>query len=778
MKKVIIFFLFSTLLSFSQNKKVVNIGILSDTQTSDTQILLEQLKSEIRGVVGQDATINFNNLFDNSFDLSLAKKNYASLLDNNTDIILSFGVINNLMLHNEKAYPKPTIVFGSVNNDFMNLSEGVRKSGIHNLSYVIAPLSYKNDLEVFKSLYDYKTIGIIIEDYIINELPVKNLFDTYFSDKESTYKFIPLSNNTKSISTFLTDVDAVYFAGGNYLKEEQTILINEINERKLPSFNAFGIKNVEKGVLATNHSELNINQFFRRIALNIESIISGTNASELPLYVSYNKKLTINHSTATQIDFPLRYSLIAIADFIGNPEKVDSEVSLSLVDVMNDVVNNNLALKVEKKNIALSEQDVRLAKSTYLPGLTAAANAVYIDPEMAEISAGQNPEFSTSGTLELQQLIYSKEASTNIEIQKELQNAEKEIYNSSELDALLNASIAYFNVLILKTNAEIQNQNIQITKTNLEFAEQNFQIGATGKSDVLRFRSQLAQNAQRLIEANNQLEQAYNTLNQLLNNKINTKISVNDITFTDDLFKEYKFNEFFELLDNPQLKNLVIDFLVEEAKNNAPELKNIDYNLNAIKYNYNLNDKGRFLPTVSLLGQYNMAFSESGAGSHYPIGAPVVPGNTYNAGVNVTLPLINQNQNNIGKQRAKIQEDQILIQKENSLLSIEKNINDTVLDLINQITNIEISKVSEKNAKESLELTQNDYKNGAVPVIQLIDAQANYLQAQLDQSTAGYNYLIASMQLERAIGTFFLMNSDVENQVFFQKANQFILNKN
>ena len=140
--------------------------------------------------------------------------------------------------------------------------------------------------------------------------------------------------------------------------------------------------------------------------------------------------------------------------------------------------------------------------------------------------------------------------------------------------------------------------------------------------------------------------------------------------------------------------------------------------------------------------------------------------------------IFQQNQRNINRQTAKIQEDQLSIQKENTELNIEKNINDIILDIVNQIANIEISKVAEETAKESLDLTQNAYKNGAVPVIQLIDAQTNYLQSQLASTTANYNYLIASMQLERAIGYFFLMHSEIENQDFIQRANQFILNKN
>ena len=354
----------------------------------------------------------------------------------------------------------------------------------------------------------------------------------------------------------------------------------------------------------------------------------------------------------------------------------------------------------------------------------------------------------------------------------------RKTYNSVELDALLNASVAYFNVLILKTNAQIQNENLKITKRNLELAQQNFEAGASGKSDVLRFRSQLAQNTQSIIEADNRLKQSFFTINQLLNAKISNKIDVEDAELSEGVFKNYRYQDFFELLDDPKLQSSLVKFLTEEAKKNAPELKNLDYNLEAVKRNYDLNNYGRFIPTIALQGQYNLAISQSGKGSALPAGSPNIPDGTYNLGLNISLPIFQQNQRNINRQTAKIQEDQLLIQKSNTDLSIEKNVNDIVLDLVNQIANIEISKIAEETAKESLDLTQNAYKEGAIPVIQLIDAQTNYLQAQLARATANYNYLITSMQLERATGYFFLMHTEAENQDFIQRATQYILNKN
>ncbi len=778
-KTILLLFLLSiTVIGFSQNRKIVTIGILADETPKKNEQLLEQLKAEIRAVMGQDADIIFQDPLANGYDLDRAKANYVTLESGEVDIILAFGVINNIALYQQQNYAKPVIVFGSVNSDFIKLPEGQKTSGVNNIAYIIAPLSYSKDLDAFNTIYDYKKVGILVDDFLPEALPIKELFDSYFADKNATYTLIQLPKDG-DISGLVKDIDAVYLAGGFDLSESAfRNLISIINKKQLPSFSANRKQDVDKGILATNQPESNIDQFFRRIALNIESVINGVNPSELPMLLEYKNRLSLNFNTAKEIKFPLRYSMLGSIDIIGGESNFISEDSYSLLDIMNGVIDRNLGLEAERKNIDLSFQDLKIAKSNFLPNVSAATTGTYIDPRVAEISGGSNPEFSTSGSVELRQLIYSEDAAAGITIQENIQKAQQETFNAAELDAILNGSVAYFNALILKANAQIQAQNLGVTKKNLEISEQNFQAGASGKSDVLRFRSQMAQNMQTLIEAGNQLNQAYYTINQLMNNPIDLEIDVEDAVISEGLFSNYQYQDFLEILDNPKLRPNLVDFLILEAKKNAPELKNIGYNLEATQRNYRLNAAGRFVPTIALQGQYNLAISQSGAGSTPTPGVPVAPDGVYNFGLNVSLPIFGQNQRNINKQTAKIQEDQLNVQKSNIDLNIDTNINTLVLDLTNEIANIQISKIAEETAKESLDLTQIAYSEGAVPLIQLIDAQTNYVQSQLASATANYNYLLASMQLERAIGYFFLLNSEDSNQDFIQRAREFILSRN
>lgn len=772
MKKITLLLLFFISMAvYSQEKKAYDIGIITDLNLPELGPLLEELKNEITAVVGEDALIRFSDdhLLNNDLNLAKAEKNYHSLIDSEVDIILAFGVINNAVITKKTSFPKPTILFGAVNEDFLSIEKENRTTGIENFTYLIASRSYAKDLETFKELTNFKKVGIIVQQPFLDIFPYASHFDAELGKLNAEYKIIPFTTY-EDIPAHLKDVDAVYIAEGFYLSEnEMKKLAEECIRLKLPSFTANSIDEVKNGILATNQAEQNLTQFFRRIALTIEAYVGGENLSEQNTYISFDSNLTVNYNTAEFIDIPIKYSLIGRTNFIGDFNRRTSDKNYNLLQVLNDVLENNLSLQGIQKEVALSEKDVSTAQSNYLPSITANTSATYIDSELAESSGGLNPEYSTDGNITLQQTLFSPDANTNIKTQKDLLESQRQNFNAEQLDALFDVSNAYFNALILKSNLKIRVTNMNLTKRNLQIAEENYEAGQAGKSDVLRFRSELAQDMQAMIEAANSLEQGFFSLNQLLNNPVDLNIDVDEAELEKGIYEQYSYIQLRALLDDPRQRNVFVKFLVEEAMNNAPELKALDYNLSAIGRSVKLNSSGRFLPTLALQGQYNKNFNQWGAGVN-----PNALSENYNVGLNLSIPLVDQNRRNINRQIALIQKDQLDINKNNIQLAIETNVNNAVLAIINEISNIELSSVSEEAAQEALDLTQTSYSSGAVTVVQLIDAQNNYLNASLARFNAVYNYLLSSLRLERYLGYYFLMHTKAENDEFINRFTNFL----
>lgn len=770
MGRHLVFILFlASFCCWPQAKKTYTIGMLVDVSTSETEVLLERLKNEVSAVVGEDAEIVFPAEYRmiHNYDVNLARKNYQSLLNSEVDIIIAIGSASNIVIQGQTSHNKPTILFGSLNTDMTSLDLEKRTSGIENFTYLMGIQSFSQDLETLKELSDFKNVGVAIEAGIAAVLPLEATLGDILKGTGASFKIIPFES-VEDIVSGMENLDALYLAGGFFLTNEEIKMLSDILiEMDIPSFTSTSPEDVALGLMATHSSEDNVNQIFRRIALTIEAYVNGNPLSEQNVFIDFEQRLTANFHTMQKLGIPIRYSLIERTDFVGEFKNPLSQKTYSLLDIINENFERNLSLQSQQKDVELSQQDVKTAKSNYYPDITANATFTNVDESVA--FAPLSPEFSTDGNIQLTQTIYSEAANANITVQKNLQKAQEANFNAAQLDAILEASNLYFNALVSKVNVKIQNQNLQLTKENLKLAKQNYDAGQSGKSDMLRFESQMAQNTQTMIEAVNQLDQAFIGINQLLNNPINFELDVVNAELGKGVFAEYNYEQLAEILDNPLLKDPFVSFLIEEAKNNSPELVSLDHNLKAVERNFRLNSFGRLIPTVAIQGNYNQNFNQWGVGS-----TDLDPANNYNVGVNVSLPIFNQFRTNINKQTAKIQQDQLEINIQNTELAIESNVSVGVLNLFNQISNIRLSEVSVNAAKEALELVQTSYSEGAVSIIQLIDAQNNYLQAQLAQASATYNFLLNAIQLERFMGYNFLLHTEEENNAFRQRFTEFL----
>lgn len=742
---------------------------MADVQTEEASVILERMRAEVQAVVGEDAQIEFPNAlrFFHSFNGVEAAENYGKLLKSDADFILAFGQVSSSLLHAREDFPKPTLLFGTSNVELNQVDIEQTKSGKENFTYLQGLQSYAEDLKTFFELTEFKNLGVAIEAQVSEQLPVSDIFDSIFSEIEANYRLIPF-RNIDDIKTGLEGVDALYLAGGFFLSNTEIRELAEICiSLKIPAFTNTSVEDVGLGLLGTNRSEESFAQLMRHIALTIESWVNGGALSEEEVLIDFGSTLTLNFNTAKAIDLPLKYSLVTRTKFLGELKNNGAPTQYSLLDLISLGLEENLGLKFQEKEVDLSQQDLRQAKSNYIPNLSANAGLTVRDP--AATIAPLFPQYSADGSVVLQQTVFSPQANASIGVQRNLQLAQVEQLNATQLDVVLEASNLYFNALLNKVNVQIQQQNLELTRQNLKIAEQNFEAGYAGKSDVLRFRSQLTQNTQTLIESLNAMKQSFIDINQYINAPVNNEIDVLEATLGAGVFERYSYRRLASLLDQPELREPFVIFLMEEAKKNSPELGSLAYSFNAVERDYKLNALGRILPTLSLQAAWNQQFDSWGTN-----GVPRDPKGFYNASLNVSIPLINQYRTELNRQTAQIQMDQIEIDKQNLTLSIERNVNRGILNLINQTSNIELSQINEEAARESLELVQTSYAEGAVNIIQLIDAQNNYLEAQLARAGATYNFLITAIQLERFIGYNFLLHTDAENLEFENRFQQFL----
>ncbi|WP_435579860.1 hypothetical protein [Gilvibacter sp.] len=269
-------------LGFAQQKEVVKVAILLDIETEETLGYLEQLRAEIKAVVGEDAIIEFPGEYQkvHNFRVDQARTNYKNLLSSDADIILAFGTSSSLVMQEQQSFPKPTILLGSISEDLSAVDADLQTSGIPNFTYLTGIQSFEADLETLKELSSFDRVGIAIEQGIADNIDLKSTFDPILAKLGAQYTLLPF-NTLDDLANSIVDVDAFYLAGGFFLTDEEVAQLAQILiANGIPSFTNSGLKDVELGLMGTNNGNDDVTQIFRRLALSIEAYVNNEKIGE------------------------------------------------------------------------------------------------------------------------------------------------------------------------------------------------------------------------------------------------------------------------------------------------------------------------------------------------------------------------------------------------------------------------------------------------------------------------------------------------------------------
>ena len=757
----------------AQNQKErVLIGILVDDNQLRANISIEELKRELDALVGAKYHIQIleEKILSADWSASVAARNYHHLMqDRDIDIIIGFGVLTGSVIAQKGTYQKPVIVLGIFDPKLQGLAPVEKnRSGVHNLTYVLwYNRSLERELDVFYDVFPYQKIGVVFYGEVLNIFAEDMAFLQALMQKNRTsFALLPFTGEIETLSMAVRqDIDAFYIGYlGPHEGAEKRAFINAVNERGLPSFGS-SVADVQQGVLAAIVPVENISRMIRRIALQVEAILNGEDVAHLPVTMSFEENLMLNMQTANKIGFSPKFTVLAKAELI-NEFALEGARVVDLSHVMREAMNANLDLKIEEGVVEAAQQEMFLSRTRFFPSLSLGATGVQIDKKRAESSFGQQPERVVTGTAGIKQLIFSEQAMGNVSMQKHLLRASEYGYEKLKLDVILQAAGAYFDVLRAKTRREIQQDNVALIKRNLEIARQREAIGYSGRSDVYRWESRLIAANTDLLAAKNAVELTKIQLNQLLNRPIDEAFVAQETTLSDSLYIGY-LGSVKEYIDTPKSLGIYTDFLIGEAAHNAPEIEQIEANINALQRSLQSLKLARFVPTIGLGTEWQRVLSRSGIGSNVEGVNPI--DNPWNVSLNASLPLFQGGATRINIQKLRIEVNKLEDQRTQLMRVLELNVRAAMLDVTVKAVNLESSQISAKLADKSLALVQDEYAQGRVSIVDLVDAQNAALSARLSALDSEYEFLISLLTTERAVGKFSLLSTSEDQRNFLNR---------
>jgi outer membrane protein TolC/ABC-type uncharacterized transport system substrate-binding protein len=760
---------------WSQNLPVVYIGMVLDGPWDQNEEIVALLKKEILELTKNEFNIRFpdeKTLLADWSSTSIRASLLKLLNDPEINIIIAGGVIASQEVGKITVLQKPVIAPVVLDPELQGFPLKDGKSGVTNLCYIHSPARITKEIKYFLEIVPFNKLTIFASKAFSVSIPL-------FQEKiEKLGQELGIEINTvyvetsaeEALSQIPADAEAIFFGTLFQLSDsEYDILVNGVNEKRLPSFALWGQADVQRGVLAGLLPENYLPRLARRVALNVQRILLGQKPENIPVAFAPEERLVINLSTARKIGIYPSWAVLTEAELL-NPVRESTPRILSLRDAMIEALDVNLDLAASNHAVAAGEKDISVARSDLLPQLNISGLGLQIDKDRAEASFGSQAERTLSGSVQATQVIFSEPAWANLSIQKDIQKSRLFENDAIRLDIIQEAAIAYLNILRAKTFERIQRENLRRTRENLELAEVRLSIGFSGLSDVYRWESQIATNRKDVIFANAQRNLSEIELNKILNRPLEENFDTQEADLSDAALID-KFNRLFKYMNNPRDFKILRNFMVREGIANSPEISNIDAGISAQGRILKFTKNNLWMPTLALQGELTHRFVQRGAGSSREpgLGFPMRDETDWSIALNASLDIIRGGAK-IAERRQALEELMRLQTERAALVNlIEQGVRATFHLAGASYAAIQQSRLAAEASRNNLELVVDSYSQGAISIIELLDAQNAALLAEEAASNAVYDFLVELMRVQRAIGKFDIFQTDQDRDTFYDR---------
>ncbi|MEO1436481.1 MAG: TolC family protein, partial [Bacteroidota bacterium] len=748
----------------------------SDIRESNIQWFQDEVRTEIEAILSARFDLKIKEIKADGKRNDLAARIQEAYADPNVDIVIGTGFEMCTMMAGLESYPIPTILSIVIDTDIQGIQQDPDGTcATPNLTFIQSPFDIENDLESLYEIKPYKKLTIVAAQAI----GYSNFnFDAFIGsrlpadDIELSFAFTDATAD-EALANIPDDSEAVFLLPmvDRLSNEELFRLIEGINDRKLTSFSLLSTPMLEYGVYAAFDTDSNIERIPRRIALTTMKIAEGQAPEDLPVAMdAFTRDLIINMKTAREVEHYPNWDLMAESVLINVATPTDDARSLSFRTAIAEGLVNNLDIKIAEKETAISEKNISIARSNYLPQADASGSVTFLDDNTIQQSFGTRARWNVDANISASQLLVSEPALANIAIQKYLLESQQAVLRQNELDVVQTVANAYLDILQATALVDLRNQNVNVTRTNYNIAQNKEQVGYSGTNDVYRFESELALDNVDLNTAQATLASAKFNLNQVLNRPIKEDFELEDVSTADSALQLLD-TRVFNFIDDPGQLDEYSDFIVEEAFRNLPELKQIEAAISAEQRNLQSQNRAFYLPTVALQGSYDVPIGRHGFPDNV---TPFGRFNTYSVAGAVQIPIFQGNSRRLQQQQTKISIEQLNDQNQDLKNKLELQIRANLETAGASFSNLALSLIAEEASRKNFKIAQNSYQQGLLNVTSLIDAQNALLGAQINAINAEYTFIKDYLAVERAIGYYHFLSTEEEQLSFLQRFLQFV----
>ena len=744
--------------AYNKNARTLVYAFVFDGPSDKNNQVMEQFKKAITVSTAPEYRASFpkENVFVGNWTEAGAKQAAAKAMKSNATMVVSLGWFVSNALNTTPNKNKFILTIDQYglrdfgDNFFNPVQQNIKGA---NLFYKLVPFK-KGVVLMNENFYRTKKDW---NAYLKKKLPTMNL------------TVIPVNNNIDPVIAKLDNYDAVIVTPlFNVSTEKRKVLYNAINAKKLPSYSTLGKEDVEMGILmGTGAYDLD-RKVSEATSFNIKSVLAGKTPKPQKVQFYEDELLYINKDTADDLNYQPHLRVLYTAEVISHRKPN----VLTMSDVFNNVANSNLDIERKKLLVKAARRGAVAAALRYLPTFNVTLGYQSYNHSYAESAKLLYPERTGVFKMGFEQIIYSPALVTNIILKKKNLNFAKHEQFLTEQNMGIDIAMLYMDVLILENKIKVQKDYVKECREALAMARVREKMGYCGQEEALRWATELNRHEQELLDMASALRNTKVQMSKVMYQDQSKDFELAPIKATDKTFFTSEINIINHLGTEQNLETF-IKMLVDESYQVSPELAKLRTAQQMKKTEMAMYIQKFVLPDAKLELSYTTL-----PGRHYSSEFPSVamlP--TYAPGVgqigSTALPLGQMlghaNKDNVyfglfaqwkpiegGTKFAEIARTKAEL---NELQRYEDEVKTQLEEEIRMIVNRALAGYFsiDKNykamfaAQENYQKVKAQYLAGKIPVSQLTDSQAVYLESKEKAMNSQYVFFKEVVWVQRGI---------------------------
>lgn len=394
----------------------------------------------------------------------------------------------------------------------------------------------------------------------------------------------------------------------------------------------------------------------------------------------------------------------------------------TLDECLRYALENNIQLRQSRNDYLSGIEDTKEAKAAMLPSLTASTMQGFTNYPSTNVS-DRNTYTGTYGIDAGLTLYEGGKLRTTVK-QQQLQNRIDELsVAESENDIRIAIVQAYLQALYAAEAVAVAANTAEVSQAQRDRAEELWKAGSISRVDFAQLESQLASDRYQVTVARTSLDNYRLQLKQLL-----------ELDITEEMNLAAPVIQESEVLSALPAKAAIYATALEAM----PEIKRGELAVESAELGIRQAQAG-FYPSVTLTAGIGTGHMSNGG---YESGSQVWNRFNENVGLTLSIPIFSNRKNRTAVNKARLEAENSRLSWQDLQKTLLRDVESAYLDAVSAQSQYRAATEKERYARESFDLTQEQFNLGVKNTVELITAQNEWSSARQEVLQAKYMALL------------------------------------